>query len=605
MAETTRQSPYQGLIPYEEDDAPFFFGREKETRLIIANLFAAPLTLLYGGSGVGKTSVLHAGAVHKLRQRDDLLVVPFNTWQSEPVGRLKAAVAKAAAGIIGEDILSYESVSLAEFLVACVSKLDRQLMIILDQFEEYFLYSPWDDGWVDEFPKVLTCADLPASFLISIREDSLAKLDLFEGRIPGLFDNYLRIEHLDREAARAAVEKPIEQYNRLKIAGEHNVGIEPKLVKAVLEQLRTGQIDLGRTGRGGSEAGAHINIAETRIETPYLQLVMSRLWNEEMHAGSHVLRLETLNRLEGAKSIVRTHLDGVMKDLSSSEQKIAASIFHYLVTPSGTKIAHTIEDLAKYAELEPERIAPLIDKLSGAGSRIVRSVAPSLGRATALRYEIFHDVLAASILDWRERYLHAEQLGVLSILKRHAQRLVALLAALFCFMLFLVEYQLYLADKHGKEKYTFKWIIISSEDPFLVYYLIGVSAAVLLFWVVLKFTEKDMQIRVAKWSFIVIGFLVTIAVIWRGFDVLAYIFSKSPAPLGLYERSSYLPYIGLFAFGISLTVWFIYVYTQGLSKRANRAPLYNYFIKFFIYLITCRLVWEIIDFIARVKIPRP
>ena len=38
--ETQRRSPYQGLIPYSEVDAPFFFGREKETRLIIANLFA-------------------------------------------------------------------------------------------------------------------------------------------------------------------------------------------------------------------------------------------------------------------------------------------------------------------------------------------------------------------------------------------------------------------------------------------------------------------------------------------------------------------------------------------------------------------------------------
>ena len=43
---TTRRSPYKGLTPYSEGDAPFFFGREKETRLISANLFASALTLL-------------------------------------------------------------------------------------------------------------------------------------------------------------------------------------------------------------------------------------------------------------------------------------------------------------------------------------------------------------------------------------------------------------------------------------------------------------------------------------------------------------------------------------------------------------------------------
>ena len=89
--------PYQGLIPYDENDADFFFGREQETQLIIANLFASSLTLLYGASGVGKSSILRAGVTHSLRQRDDLLVVVFSTWQSNPLDDLKAAVDKAAA----------------------------------------------------------------------------------------------------------------------------------------------------------------------------------------------------------------------------------------------------------------------------------------------------------------------------------------------------------------------------------------------------------------------------------------------------------------------------------------------------------------------------
>ena len=51
------------------------------------------------------------------------------------------------------------------------------------------------------------------SFLVAIREDAVAKLDRFKGQIPNLFDNYLRIEHLDREAAREAIELPLERYN--------------------------------------------------------------------------------------------------------------------------------------------------------------------------------------------------------------------------------------------------------------------------------------------------------------------------------------------------------------------------------------------------------
>ena len=61
-------SPYVGLVPYEEDDAEFFFGRSHEAAIVRANLRSARLTILYGPSGVGKSSLLMAGVVHGLRE---------------------------------------------------------------------------------------------------------------------------------------------------------------------------------------------------------------------------------------------------------------------------------------------------------------------------------------------------------------------------------------------------------------------------------------------------------------------------------------------------------------------------------------------------------
>jgi hypothetical protein len=127
-----RRSPYQGLIPYEVDDAPFFFGREEETRLIAANLFAAPLTLLYGASGVGKSSVLRAGVINHLRPRNDLLVVEFHAWQGDPLSDLKVAVAAAVASANGQGGPPADGASLAAYLTACAARLDRRLMVILD-----------------------------------------------------------------------------------------------------------------------------------------------------------------------------------------------------------------------------------------------------------------------------------------------------------------------------------------------------------------------------------------------------------------------------------------------------------------------------------------
>ncbi|HZI48250.1 MAG TPA: hypothetical protein VFD75_10685, partial [Pyrinomonadaceae bacterium] len=411
--ETQRRSPYQGLIPYGEADAPFFFGREKETRLIIANLFASPLTLLYGASGVGKSSVLRAGVAHKLGEREDLLAVVFNSWQSNPVNDLTQAVAdwadltdeaawRKAVRLLPQD----RPASLAEFLTICAEQLNRRLMIILDQFEEYFLYHPQDDEFAAEFSKAVTQSNAPISFLISIREDFYAKLDRFEGRIPSLYDNYLRIEHLDRDSARVAIEQPIKQYNQVS-ATDGSFSVEPELVESVLRQVETGRVILGEAGRGVIEVAKSRDEAAAQIETPFLQLVMTRLWETELAERSQKLRLETLNRLGGAKTIVRSHLDEVMSALLPREQEFAAKIFHYLVTPSGTKIAYTASDLAGSAKLNEPEVIRVLEKLSHGDVRILRTVDPGLERPAASRYEIFHDVLAPAILAWRAKYVQA------------------------------------------------------------------------------------------------------------------------------------------------------------------------------------------------------
>jgi Tol biopolymer transport system component len=456
---TLPTTPYKGLMPYSEEDAPFFFGREAEREIITANLLASRLTLLYGASGVGKTSVLRAGVAYHLRQlarqnlaergTPEFAVVVFSSWRDDPIAGLVKRVQDSVAQAL--DLTPQNSSPLrigeglgerfAQTLPAWTERVGGDLLIILDQFEEYFLYHPQEDGegtFAVEFPRAVNRPDLRASFLVSIREDSLANLDRFKGRIPNLFDNYLRIEHLDREAARAAIEKPIEEYNRLvrsarlsapsgaeapttnhlarsahfsALSGAEApttnelraISIEPALVEAILNDpnLLAGKLVLGEAGRGVVRGG----LAPTQIETPYLQLVMTRLWDEEVRAGSRVLRLETLNRLGGAERIVRTHLDAAMSALPPSEQDTAARVFYHLVTPSGTKIAHTVPDLAEYARLPQAELTPVLDKLSSAAIRVLRPVAPPPDQPGALRYEIFHDVLAPAILDWRERHL--------------------------------------------------------------------------------------------------------------------------------------------------------------------------------------------------------
>src|SRR5262249_12586740 len=134
---TPPTSPYKGLDHYEEKDSPFFFGREVQRDLVIANVLATRLTLLYGESGVGKTSLLQAGVVPRLRTEPGITVIVFRSWDHDPVARLSETI-RTAAGLQP----SASDSSLAETIAECTEQLERDLVIILDQFEEYFTYHP-------------------------------------------------------------------------------------------------------------------------------------------------------------------------------------------------------------------------------------------------------------------------------------------------------------------------------------------------------------------------------------------------------------------------------------------------------------------------------
>ncbi len=403
-------SPYKGLSAFEDSevDALLFFGRERENEIVVANLIASRLTVLYGPSGVGKSSLLRASVARSLRELpEEPLVVVFSRWSEDPEAALAEAVAAYGGGRNGSAVAALEH-----------AQSERDVYLVLDQAEEYFLYHADESGpgtFAEALPSVLA-APLRVNVLVSLREDSLAKLDRFTGRIPGLFANTLRLDRLDRAAAQAAIVRPVERFNEL--TGS-DVAVEAELVERVLEEVGAGQIEPAPLGGLGAVEG----VADgARIEAPYLQVVMQRLWDEERLAGSDLLRLETLERLGGAQKIVEEHLQGAMDELTPSEKDVAARLFNHLVTPSGTKIAHELPDLVDFGEVPPAELQPVLSILTN--RRILRSLEEGGGS----RYEIFHDVLAQPMLAWRaahetERELEHEREAA----ERRHRRLLAVI----------------------------------------------------------------------------------------------------------------------------------------------------------------------------------
>jgi CHASE2 domain-containing sensor protein len=460
-------SPYPGLAAYgdSDEDAELFFGRAPERDLIVANLRAARLTVLYGPSGVGKSSLLRAGVVHRLRAMAGdgtgpadatgdprSPVVILDDWAGDAAARLTTAIRAAAGDGDGNgagDGTAASDAPLADTLVGLRSRGGGAPLIILDQFEEYLRLhpEPVEGGFDEVLSDLLTQPDVLVRVLIAVRDDRLAGLDRFEGRVPNLLSNFLRLGPLTREAAREAILGPVERHNAwlARIGARGPIVLEPGLADKVLDELvefAHEPFAVGGTNpeAGGSERGTiaapvgprSAGGEATHIEPAVLQLTMRRLWDADITPGGTTLRLATLAALGGAGRIFATHLDVEMAALPAADRRLAAEMFRFLVTPSGVMRSYSAADLSAYVRRPEGAVEALAEKLSRAPARILRALAPA-APGSRVEYELFHQVLARPALDWRSRFQTAR-------LERRAQHLLLGLVAMSALALALVGY---------------------------------------------------------------------------------------------------------------------------------------------------------------------
>ena len=221
--------------------------------MIIGNLRASRLTLLYAQSGVGKSSLLRAGVAARLselarrsvseRGSPGYVPVVFNRWRDDPLPTLVAEIGTALRPFTANGPeLKVASDGLCETIERAAVTLDATPLVILDQFEDYFLYHGTDaagERFAGQLAGCLRRADLRANFLISIREDAYSQIgDRFKTLIPNVYGNYLHLDYLDERAARSAIRRPIERVNDAPSGRGHAV------------------LDRGRAGGGGAPAGA-------------------------------------------------------------------------------------------------------------------------------------------------------------------------------------------------------------------------------------------------------------------------------------------------------------------------------------------------------------
>ena len=256
QSEALPARPYKLLDYYESSDAGIFFGRSREREELSERIHAHRLTLLYGASGVGKTSLLLAGALPRLEHADPPYTAVYARALEDPAAAIRRAVKRQLP-----NAALPENGSLADFLAQAMAA-SGPLVIVLDQFEEFFIrLSPqFRAAFVDELGALLDARELPAKVVLSLREDWLASVNELERRIPEVFRNRMRVLPLTRDQAREAITAPAERLG---------VRYEPVLVGRLLQDL---------VGSGSD------------VLPPQLQLVCSALYGQ-LREGERLIPL--------------------------------------------------------------------------------------------------------------------------------------------------------------------------------------------------------------------------------------------------------------------------------------------------------------------------
>jgi tetratricopeptide (TPR) repeat protein len=401
------ENPWLGLASFTEETRGYFHGREEETAELCRRVQRKLLTILFGQSGLGKTSILRAGIVPRLGPDGYCPVyvrLDYSPESPRPSEQIKRAVAEATlqSGRWTRQGVVETGESLWEFFHHRDDELrdssGRTLipLLIFDQFEEVFTLAQGDesgrqraaafledladlvenrppkaleakmeadDAGVEEFD--FTRADY--RILISLREDYLAHLEGLKNMMPAVTQNRMRLARMTGAQALSAVVRP----------GGGLVSEE------VAEQIV-------RFIAGGAE------LAGAEVEPSLLSLVCRELNNTRRAQGHPVISADLL---AGSRETILSEF--YERTLSDQPAGVRAFIEDELLTDSGYResIAASRVRKAFTAVGAPNALTALVDR------RLLRVEE----RLDVRRVELTHDVLCGVVKSSRDVRLEREQ----------------------------------------------------------------------------------------------------------------------------------------------------------------------------------------------------
>jgi hypothetical protein len=402
------EHPWPWLEAFPEQAARFFNGRDDDASALQRCVLSAPVTLLFGKSGLGKSSLLQAGLFPLLRKErllpvyirinHDLNAAPVSEqiakpWQEEIQQTATVAFRSRSGNNPGvtEPPADTLWVELHRNDIELSDNEGRrwQPLFVLDQFEEIFTLCAADlerqkqvfyelgDLMENRIPKTLAdrlhsdyelfdrinLDTQPYRILLSLREDYLPDLEEWSDLIPRLGPNRYRLLPMSVTQATEAIEKTGEAL----VTHDDAVNIVTYLSQT----------------QNANESTPQRLRKNAQIEPALLSLMCSGLNADRIK--NKKLRLETANLAQQGGVIIEDFYDNAFQDFPGKSADSARDfVENHLITADGVRLTYPLSSILSEQLATKNQIQALVDK------RLIRRENLEEGD----RIELVHDRLA-------------------------------------------------------------------------------------------------------------------------------------------------------------------------------------------------------------------
>jgi WD40 repeat protein/energy-coupling factor transporter ATP-binding protein EcfA2 len=354
--------PYRGMAKFRERDAACFFGREQFTDELVAAVKKKPLVTLVGASGSGKSSVLFAGLIPKLKGEHNSSSPPFAIAfrpRSNPFGSLAIALAplwKLKKSQELEEELREAEYVLSQRIESLVRQNTKtQYILIIDQLEELFTLCTEADRHSFLAALLYAVKSTPGfTLVLSLRADFYRYLLQDPAWSDALQGTVMNLGPMSREELQAAIEQP---------AALRSIGLEQGLTDKLIQETE------GQAGR-----------------LPLLESILTQLWAKQQQGW---LTHQAYEEIGGVDEILATHAETTYAQLNSEERSTAQQIFIQLIAFGEDRQA--TRRVATREEVKPENWN-LVFRLATA-RLVITNQDESSGEGTL---EIIHEALLRS-----------------------------------------------------------------------------------------------------------------------------------------------------------------------------------------------------------------